>query len=839
MTGEEQTMDQTRRLHLSALITGLAILAALSMTGCAHLFDRTLPTRDRTIALDGLVHPVKVNFDELGIPHISARTFEDALFVQGYVTAQDRLFFMDLFRRLLKGELAEIIGKTALPVDRFMRTVGFVRMAREEASHLDDATRSHLEAYAAGVNAYIASIDGPRHFGFSFLMYDPDPWTIEDSLALAKGMSWQLDRMYLADLMRLRLREKIGDDMAADLLLEAGSMNRPICGSPGTASGPGASLPAVEASVVEALAGIDPVEMPASLRRLLPVLRTGSNNWVVSGSRTETGKPLLANDPHLQHFMISMVYLCHLNVEAEGVDVIGGSFPGMPGVVIGHNGSIAWGFTTTMTDSGDLFVEQFNPEDPDQYRVDDDWVDVETFTDRIAVRWGRDVEHRSIWTRHGPVIRRSGDRGLALKWTSHTPPDNMARSFLGVGLAKNWEAFCDTFRDYKGGCFNAVYADVEGNIGYHLIGAVPIRAAGDGSVPVAGSSSEHDWTGTLDFDELPHVLNPASGWLATSNNRVVDSAYPHRITTCWEASYRQGRVAELLTAKETFTVADFQAIQADRLSLPGRFLRDALLDASSRKAPVDAGVLEALERIEAWDCMMDADSQAASIAYETFETLTRKLLEPHLGSEIFTEYRDAWPCRYHSIELIVGSRAPRWLPEAYGTYDELLLDALADALATLKKRFGTAKQERWAWGKIHALRFPWPINRLFGTGKAIPLGGGGNTVNVAHPSASPDVQLFGRSMIGDTGEMGDLVPDPESLDVAAGPSLRMIVDFDDLARSVYIIDRGQSEHPRSPHNKDQLGMWLDMQYYPMMTSKERIETARTTHLHLVPAPPAE
>ncbi|MFC1888907.1 penicillin acylase family protein [Thermodesulfobacteriota bacterium] len=832
-------MDRTLRLHQYIAISLLAGLLAVLTAGCAHIFDRTLPIRDRAIALNGLDHPVKVSFDRLGIPHISARSFEDALFAQGYVTAQDRLFFMDLLRRLVKGELAEIIGKTALPVDRFMRTVGLARVAGEEARHLDAETKARLEAYTAGVNAYITSLDGPRHFGFSFLFYDPEPWTVEDSLALGKGMSWQLDRMWLADLMRARLRETLGDDMAADLLLEAGPTNRPICGTPGASAVASPVLPPIDPVVSEALTDAGSMELPGALVRLLPALRTGSNNWVVSGSRTATGKPILANDPHLQHFMISMVYLCHLKVEAEGIDVIGGSFPGMPGIPIGHNGSIAWGFTTTWADSDDIFVEQFNPEDPSQYKVGDGWVGVEEFTDRIAVRWSRDVDHNSTWTRHGPVIRRSGDTGLALKWTSHAPPDNMARSFLGVSLAKNWDEFLDAFRDYKGGCFNAVYADAEGNIGYHLIGAVPVRASGDGSVPVAGPDSEHDWTGTIPFDELPHVLNPSSGWLATSNNRIIGPDYPNLITTCWEASYRQGRVAELLAAKEGFVVEDFQAIQADRFSRPGRSLRDGLIAASAKIEPVDPDLVEALGRLEDWDCLMTADSQAASIAYETLEVLTKRLLEPHLGPELFGEYRSTWPCLYHSVEMIVEGRIARWLPGAYGSYDELLLDSLAEALAILKNRFGTAKQERWAWGGIHALRFPWPVNKLFGTGKAIPLGGDDFTVNVAHPSESPDVLLLSRSMTGDPGKVGSFMPDPDSLDVAAGPCLRMIVDFDDLERSVYIVDRGQSEHPRSPHNKDQLDMWLDMQYYTMMTSPERIGAERTAHLHLVPAPAAE
>jgi len=532
--------------------------------------------------------------------------------------------------------------------------------------------------------------------------------------------------------------------------------------------------------------------------------------------------------------MISIIYLCHLKVEAEGIDVIGGTFPGIPGIAIGHNGSIAWGFTTTWADSDDIFVEEFHPKDPAFYRVGDEWRRIEVFTDRIAVRWGRDVDHRSEWTRHGPIVRRDGRTGLALRWAGHDLPDNHVRSFLALNRASNWNEFLDAMRPYRGGCFNAVYADVEGNIGYHLIGAVPIRASGDGSVPMPGAGSEYDWVDMIPFDELPHVLNPPDGWLATANNKVVGAGYPHLITTCWEASYRQGRVAELLRAKPTHTLDDFKTIHGDHLSHPGLFLRDQILAASAGQKPSASNVLEAIDRLRSWDGRMTPDSQAASIIHETLETLTQRLLEPHLGSELFTEYKHTWPGRTHSVEMILGDRPARWLPDDYGSYDELLLESLTEALDRLRARFRTARQEKWAWGKIHSLRFPWLIDRIFDAGGAVPLGGDDYTVNVAHPTSSPDVQLIVRSISGDAKELGKILADPESLDVAGGPCLRMIVDFADLERSVYVLDRGQSEHPRSPHHRDQLPLWLHMEYYPMVTSWEQIQAEQTAHLHLVP-----
>lgn len=826
-----------------AIVTVLLALPVIHLTsGCSHWFDRSLPMRDRTVTLDGLAHPAQVIFDGLGVPHIRAGSLEDALFVQGYVTAQDRLFFMDFHRRLSRGELAEILGKTLLPIDRFIRTVGMTRMAREEGRLLDPETRACIEAYAAGVNAYMDSLDGDRPFGFSLLGYDPDPWSVEDSLALCKGMSWILDRKWLADIMRARLREELGAEWAADLLLEAGPMNRPIVGvkplSGNVRSGP--ALP--DPLVLETLShfpGSEASESRASGHGSiwrLPALWTGSNNWVVSGARTETGMPLLANDPHLQHFMISIIYLCHLKVDAEGINVIGGTFPGIPGIAIGRNDSIAWGFTTTWADSDDLFVEELHPEDPTLYRVGDEWRRVEVFTDRIAVRWGRDVDHRSEWTRHGPIVKRTAKTCLALRWAGHDPPDNQMRSFLALNRASNWDEFNEAMRPYRGGCFNAVYADIQGNIAYHLIGAVPIRASGDGSVPVPGADSEHDWIGMIPFDELPHVLNPPDGWLATANNKVVGSGYPHLITTCWEASYRQGRVAELLRSKPTFTAEDFKSFHGDRLSHPSRSLRDQLLAAASREEPAAPRELEALDRLRAWDGIMTPDSRAASIVHETLEAATRRVLEPHLGAELFAEYRSYWPCRTHSVEMILAERPDRWLPDGYGSYDELLLESLSEGLDRLRDRFGTERQEEWAWGKIHALRFPWFIDWIFDTGGTVPLGGDDYTVNVAHPTASPDVQLIVGSISGDSKELSRILADPESLDVAGGPCLRMIVDFSDLEQSVYILDRGQSEHPASPHHRDQLPLWLETKYYPMMTSWERIRAEQTARLDLMPGP---
>ena len=835
-------MPLTRRC-LPALVTALFTILLLAITsGCSHWLDRALPVRDQTVTLDGLARPAQVIFDRLGIPHIRAGSLEDVLFVQGYVTAQDRLFFMDFHRRLARGELAEILGKTLLPIDRFLRTIGMTRMAREEARLLDPETRGRIEAYAAGVNVYIDSLDGARPFGFSLLRYDPAPWSVEDSLALCKGMSWILDRKWLADIMRARLREELGAERAADLLLEAGPMNRPIVGVQGPSGKVHSSPTLPDPLVLETLShfpGSEASESRASGHGSiwrLPALWTGSNNWVVSGARTETGMPLLANDPHLQHFMISIIYLCHLKVDAEGIDVIGGTFPGIPGIAIGRNDSIAWGFTTTWADSDDLFVEELHPEDPTLYRVGDEWHRVEVFTDRIAVRWARDVDHRSEWTRHGPIIKRTGRTCLALRWAGHDLPDNQMRSFLALNQATNWDEFNEALRSYRGGCFNAVYADIQGNIAYHLIGAVPIRASGDGSVPAPGADSEHDWVGMIPFDELPHVLNPPAGWLATANNKVVGSGYPHLITTCWEASYRQSRVAELLRSKPTFTVEDFKSLHGDRLSHPSRFLRDRLLAAASGEELATPKMLEALDRLRAWDGIMTPDSQAASIVYETLEAVTRRLLEPHLGSELFAEYRRSWPCQTHSVEMLLRDRPALWLPDGYGSYDELLLESLSDGLDRLRDRFGTKSQEEWAWGKIHALRFPWFIDWIFDTGGAVPLGGDDYTVNVAHPTASPDVQLIVGSITGGARELSGILADPESLDVAGGPCLRMIVDFSDLERSVYVLDRGQSEHPTSPHHRDQLPLWLRTEYYPMMTAWERIQAEQTAQLNLVPGP---
>ncbi|MHB1415572.1 MAG: penicillin acylase family protein [Chloroflexota bacterium] len=499
--------------------------------------------------MPGLNGPVTILRDTAGIPHIYASGFRDLFFAQGYVTAQDRLWQMETNRRTAWGRLSEVFGEAGLEADLLFRSMGLGRVAQAEEQALDGETRAILQAYADGVNAYVAHLSGVLPLEFTLLRVDFEPWRPVDSLAWGKMMAWELSTNWATEVRRAALVAKLDPQRTAELM----------------PSVPPGVVPQVPAGLDLSTLGLSALRRLDNVTELVRPSSQGmeSNNWVVSGSRTDTGLPFLANDPHLGIQIPAIWYEVHL-VGAD-FDVAGLSMPGSPGVIIGHNRHIAWGVTNTGADVQDLYVERANPDNPGQFLYKGAWEDAQIVRETIAVR-GRSapVELAIPYTRHGPIINADApdEPPLALRWTA-LEPSSLPRSVIGIDRASNWQEFRTSLGDFSSPSQNFVYADTDGNIGYQMSGSIPVRAKGDGLLPVPGWTGEYEWDGYVPFSALPSKYNPPEGLLFTANDRVVGDDYPYLITYEWAPGFRAERIKAMLAGRSSLSLQDMRAAQLD------------------------------------------------------------------------------------------------------------------------------------------------------------------------------------------------------------------------------------------------------------------------------------
>jgi penicillin amidase len=748
---------------------------------------------------------VEVFRDRWGVPHIYAGSVKDAMFAQGYVHAQDRLWHMELARRAASGSLAEVFGPVALDADRLLRRVGLRRAAEAEFAQLAEEMRENVEAYAAGVNAFIEGNRNRLPPEFLILRFRPQPWTPVDGLTIGKFVGWTLSGNWDTEIVRSWIVERLGPEEAARM--EPGY---PV-GAPLIVP-PGAECRGLGAPLLEEL---------RKVQELVGAGGGGSNNWVVDGHKSVTGKPLLANDPHLPLQMPSIWYEVHLN--GGGANVIGASIPGVPGVIIGHNDRIAWGVTNTMTDGDDLFVEQINPDDPRQYAYGGKWVDGDLVREEIRVRGRREpVVEEVLVTRHGPIIGPSipGERrALALR-TVVAEPGQHAQSILLLNSAGNWEEFREALRLWPAPAQNFVYADVDGNIGYQMAGLVPLRAKGQGLVPSPGWTGEYEWKGFVPFDELPSVLNPPTHYVATANNKIVDDDYAYFLGAEYLDGYRIQRIVELLEAREKHSLEDFRSIQGDIYSIPGRELAQHLLGLQ----PADQDARRALNFLRVWDCQLSPDSVAATIVEAFFLQMLRNTVAVKLGplTDYFVgkEVHPAVPDSFYlqrSASWLLGlmKEAPAdWF--AGRSWPEVMKQSLEEAVAALRRQLGE-DMSRWTWGRVHYAPFEHVLGRvralqpLFNRGP-VPVGGDMNTVAQASYVGSRPFVVHSYTA-----------------------SYRQIIDLSDLNRSVAILPGGQSGHPASRHYGDMIDAWRRVEYHPMLFDRGEIERQAEGKLTLMPA----
>lgn len=779
----------TKRLLLGLIAVLIVLVLVIAGYG-TYLIRRPYPQIAGTLAVAGLQAPVEVIRDRWGVPHLFARNEHDLLFAQGFVHAQDRLWQMELNRRTASGRLSEIFGAVTLETDRFLRTVGLRRAAEAEWAIQPADVKALAAAYAEGVNAFIATHRDRLPVEFALLRFSPEPWTPVDSIVFAKLMAWVLAGNWDAEILRAHLLSRFGPD-GMRALMPAYPAENPIIVPDATVYAPFRS-----AAVLRLLAFAPPRN------------GIGSNNWVVAGSRTTTGTPLLANDPHLEAGMPSIWYEMHL--QGGGVNVTGSTFPGTPGVIIGHNDHIAWGMTNAGPDVQDLYMEQFDPDDPARYLYKGTWERATVVQERIIVKGRRDPLVLPVRiTRHGPILN-SVVEGLpsflAMRWTA-LDPGTIVTSVLRLDRAQNWGEFREALRFWTVPAQNFVFADREGNIGYQLPGRIPIRAKGDGLLPVPGWTGEYEWIGDIPFEDLPSSFNPARGYVVTANNRIVPDTYRHLISLEWDPGFRARRIEALLGAQPKVGIEDMQRIQMDVASLPGRAIVRALTDAKVAEEPAASLLAE----LRAWDGVLSSDSRPAAI-YEVFRvTLPALLFKDVLGADLFEKYMDrsdAWTLTL--MRLLREPNSPWWGSDGR---DAMVARALVQANDVLIARLG-ADRNGWAWGTLHVMRFTHAIGRvpLLGwifNATAPPTGGDLYTVN----NGGFNRETFRQSVV---------------------PSYRQIIDLGDFDRSVSIHTTGQSGLPFHRHYKDFVLVWALGEYHPMLFARTRIQELAEGTLTLTP-----
>lgn len=802
----------------------LVVLVVAAAVGYAYyLAESALPQLDGKAQAAGLTAAVTVMRDSHGVPTIEAASLEDLFFAQGYVTAQDRLWQMDVMRRFGSGELSEILGDQTLKLDREQRILGLRAVARKSLTMATPRDRSFFEAYARGVNAYIATHGKHLPIEFRILGYEPKPWTAEDSVVVANSMVKDLNYHYFFDALgREKILAKLGPELTADLYANRSWHDRPPTVMREDLSEP-QKAPSdsddeddedgPDNSVTQRGFQRSPEEIPVD----------GSNDWVVSGAHTVTGKPLLSNDMHLGHQMPNLWYEAHL--KSGTLDVVGVTLPGMPYVIVGHNQRVAWGFTNVGPTVTDVYVENFNSDGA--YQTPKGWLQPEHRMEVIHVKGRPDVSVDVRITRHGPIITElvpGETRQLALRWTLY---DGLRIPFFDVDAAPNWDEFTKAFSQLDAPGQNVVYADVDGNIGYHTTGKVPIRAAGDGSLPVSGADDAHEWTSYIPFDKLPSTYNPPSGIIATANGRITPDNYPQSISMEWEAPWRTARIYHVLESGRKFSAADMLALQTDIHSEPDSFAAERFVYAVDHASQPSARVKQAADLMRGWDGRMLASSAAPTIAESAICELRRLLLEPKLGaaptepqhesdSELYKDDKNAsvdwktytWLQRSVWLENILLHRPKRWLPDKYPNYDELLTAALDAAVNDPQAPKDLAS---WRWGSINAVKIQHPIL------ERIPL------INHWSGPGTKEQSGSGYSV--------------KAVTRYHGPSERFTANLADLDQSTLNTVTGQGGNFLSPYYMDQWKAWYEGTTFTLPFSAKAVASAKTHQLTLEPRKP--
>lgn len=825
-------MELTRKIRF---IWGISIFVLILITGVViigyFLVMHSQPQVEGEIPLKGIAAEIKVIRDEAGVPHILAANEKDLMFAAGYVQAQDRLWQMDFLRRVSEGRLSEIFGSQTLQADKALRTIGFTRVAKLVSDSLDERTRTLLQSYADGVNSFIRKQRDNYPVEFVLLGFSPKDWKIEHSIGIERVMAWQLSYGWYADVAYDKILDSVGYQKTQEIFPRFPDDAPIIVSDPPVGfSGKFDQKTISEGRYYEKdflsnhgnyFSGLlDPfVDANLLVKELLgnTGFTIGSNNWVVSGARSVTGKPILANDPHLGHGVPSTWY--EMQLSGGGWEVTGFALPGSPFVVIGNNRNIAWGVTAVLSDDADFYKEKIKDS---SYLLDGRWEKLKWIREEIVIKDSIPVIFDIPFTHRGPVANGIYDitddqtYAVTVRWLGNDRSDEIA-SFLRINLASNWEEFREAAKSFSVPGLNVVYADMNGNIGYQCMAGVPIRRTGNGIALLDGTSSQNDWKGTVPFESLPYSYNPAKGYLASANNKTSGNWSPFFVSNYWEHPSRIRRIDEFLNSKDKFSMEDFKLLQNDFYSFHAKEVVFYILDACRHDSlftyasPNDAPNYQFSESylfLKHWDMNMTPDSRGAALFNVFFQKLLINLYKDELGENLFESFikLSNIPTRVTS-QLLANKQSAWWdnvRTKETESRDEIIRQSLKDAVNFLSERLGK-EPGGWTWGKLHSVTFKhpigeqWPFNYLFNVGPYL-LGGNTTTVNNTEYHYS----------------------DPQ-FKIVIGASMRRIIDMADIAHPLTILTLGQSGQPYNKYYYDQAEMWVNGKYKSVSMNMNEIE----------------
>lgn len=753
-----------------AILILLIIIIVIGGGGIITLnmyLNKSLPTTEGTAEIP-VDEDVEVTTDEDGVPHIKAQSLKDMYTAQGYIQAQSRMVQMDLSRRQASGTLSEIVGEDAVDTDKYFRTLGLRRAAEDSYDMYSDEAKDVLDWFTDGINAYMeeAKENGTLPVEYTLLGSEPEPWSPVDSLTIGKYMAFDLGGHWEQQAFNYYAVDQFSKEKAEELM---------------------PSYPEDARKVIEETE----LDIAASFKNaVVPPAFNGSNNWVVSGDKTASGKPLLADDPHLGLATPSIWYEMHL--EAEDMNVGGVIFAGVPGIILGHNEHISWGVTNTGPDVQQLYIEKQNPDNEQEFLFEDEWEEAETISEPIQVKDEETIDYEVTETRHGPIVSEFAEASgkedmLALRWTALDPTAEL-QAIMQINQATDWDEFEKGLEDFHAPAQNFVFAGDDGTIAYKANGKIPIYEDGkDALLPLPGWEAESEWQDFIPFDELPRVVNPDKGFIATANNKIAGDDYPYHISNVWAQPYRYERIYEVLEGNDELTLQDMEDLQMDPTNLRAREFVPLWTEALETK-DLSAAEKHALETLNSWDFSDDADEAAPLIFDTVFAELSEKIYE-----EIDEDMLDLFKAKNQTTdELLRKGDNATWIKE-HGGLAEVLHKALRSAVKELEDEYGT-NQEKWQWGDYHQVQFRHPLsdaNKLleivFNRTEPLPVDGS----NVTPMAASHD----GTGL------------------VDHGASWRFVVDMSDPTNGHHIVGPGQSGHFKSPWYADQTEDWVQGNYH--------------------------
>ena len=766
---------------------------------------RRLPQIEGTLRLDGINEQVEILRDRWGVPHIYAQNQRDMFFAQGFAHAQDRLFQMELNRRTARGRLSELFGELSLDTDRTVRTFGFERLGRIDIDNTTDEMREIMESYARGVNAYLDHPGTRLPIEFTLLNHKPEPWEILDSMAFSRIMIWQLSHDWQSEIIRAEIAEKVGVEQAAELEINYLKSN-PV------------TLPkGLEFNRLDPDGSLTKVRGPFLQRG------KGSNGWVVSPDRSETGHAVLCNDMHLNMSLPSLWYEVHMN--APGYHTSGVSLPGLPMVMVGHNERISWGMTLAFTDAEDLFVEQFENSDPPCYHFRGELRDADVLEEKIRVKGSRDPYiEKVIITHHGPIIsdvvgypqKRIAVQSMALV------PTPALEGWYRLNTAAGWDDFIQAVKLIEAPQLNTIYADVEDNIGYWVTGKVPIRMKGDGRIPAPGWSGEYEWKGYVPFEEMPHALNPEEGILITCNNKIEADDYPYFLGGDYMNGFRSRRLSELIEEQKVLSEENHREFQMDLSCIPGQELVKKLADYESDDPELNI----LLEQLRTWDGKLTEETIGGSVYKVLRHFMVQNLLKSALEEDFVERVMGvgfhpilAGGNEFYGQDTVTLLRLidnpDSWWVQKSGGRKALITKSLKQSSEWLQENAGKDPSD-WKWGHLNKIGFEHPMSlqkpfdQVFDRGP-YPIGGDTDTLSqIAKHGIDPD------------------------LNRVVGASFRQIIDMSDLTKSVAIHAPGQSGRLGSPYYDNLIQMWLDGEYHPVLWTRSQVEGEVDQQLILKP-----